>query len=612
MKEVRRSNPQKVGDVGESVLETALKFHGSVNRFENDFGIDFICSMFSKNGEYTGKDFFAQCKGTEGYDPFKNEFNVSVKTSTVRYWMKQRNLTFLFCVDINTEKIYWVDPIEQLEDKMKIISDNQQTITIKVPQKNIFTKNSFPKEMINCMERFDQNLFSGYFVQVNKDMDIFSNADYFSDDLVISDGIDCINIKCRNVHLTGFYWSHKEYHGVGSCLIQIIRHVKKAENDLTFSHQQILDLFYHGLNTKLDYSTRKYVKGFMDNYGQFIVDLGNSRIYLYPDEVKDLCKVIDTFTERYLRRITKYLKQIGSLGYEPFKKDLKLYKLMTVDLRVWNLMVSYTKRHMFSDGSYEAGYKFSQTTNEYSIELLNKDGNTLFIIEGYRKLAYFNSENIEVEIIWKYLDEQYYRNSQNIFYSVSETYEFIVSNILANIFVKKKEVKNKGLFWDKTKTEDMNLTKEEIEEIIFHSNYKLDKDKISSIRNLVHIFIALKDFLQKKKYLDFDDTPYRNFCKYVEKRIVSNLSNFSEHSVNWFKIENKENDIVLETIKSLKSKEGKVDSYLYASIFSYLASILAEFADSFNPDDQYLLSLYKEFHKVISWYNEESLIKLLT
>lgn len=162
MREVQKSNPQKVGNIGESILETVLNFHGSVNRFENDFGIDFICSMFSKKGEYTGKDFFAQCKGTEGYDPFKNEFNVSVKTSTVRYWMKQRNLTFLFCVDINTEKIYWVDPIEQLEDKMKIISDNQQTITIKVPQKNIFTKNSFPKEMINCMERFDQYLLSLY------------------------------------------------------------------------------------------------------------------------------------------------------------------------------------------------------------------------------------------------------------------------------------------------------------------------------------------------------------------------------------------------------------------------------------------------------------------
>ncbi|WP_285396092.1 DUF4365 domain-containing protein [Lysinibacillus sp. fls2-241-R2A-57] len=611
MKEVRRSNPQKIGDAGESILKTALTFHGSVNKFETDMGIDFICSMISERGEYTGETFLAQCKGTESYDSFKNEFNVSVKTSTVRYWMKQRNLTFLFCVDIDTEKIYWVNPIEQLEDKMKIIADNQQTITIKVPQKNIFTKNSFPEEMFNCMKRFDEKLFSGYFVQVNKDMDTFSNADYFSDDIVVSDGIECINIKCRNVHLTGFYWSHKEYHSGGSCLIQIVRHVKKAENDLTFNHQQILNLFYQGMNTNLDYGMRKYVKEFMENDGQFIVDLGNSRIYLYPDEVKDLCRVIDTFAERYLRRITKYLKQIGSLGFEPFKKDLKLYKLMTVDIKIWKLMISYTKSHIFSNGSYEADYKFSQTVNEDSIELLNKDGNTLFLIEGYRKLTYFNTENIKVDIVWKYLDEEYYRNSQNILYSVAETYEFIVRDLLANIFVKKKEVKRKGLFWSKIETEDMNLTKEEIEEIIPCSNYKIDRDKISSIRNLVHIFTTFKDFLRKKKYLDFDDTPYRNFCKYVEKRIVSDLSNYSEYSANWFGIEKKENDVVLETIKSLKSKKEKVDSYLYASIFSYLASILAEFADSFNTDDQYLLNLYKDFYKVISWYNEESLVKLL-
>lgn len=609
MKEVRRSNAQKIGGSGEGILEYTLKFHGAVNRFVNDFGIDFICSLFSEKGFYTGHTFFAQCKGTENYDPLKNEFSLSVQTSTVRFWMKQRHLTFLFCVDIKTKKVYWVDPIEQLKDKMKKIADNQQTITIKVPQKNIFPDNSdnlFPDEMINCMRRFDEKLFSGYFVQVNKDIDIFSNSDYFSNDLVISDGVDCINIKYRNVNLIGFYWSYKKLHSDGSCLIQIIRHIKKAENDLTFNHQQILDLFYQGLNTKIEYGNRKYIKDFMDSYGQFIVDLGNSRIYLYPDEVKDLCKVIDIFMERYLKRIYKYQKLIGSLGFEPFNKDLKLFKLMTVDLSLWKLILLQTRNYASNDNFYEIGYKFSETTNENIIELLNKDGNTLFIIEGYKKLKHSNSEAIDVDVIWKYPEDYYNDNSTQIFFSVSETYEFIVKKILQSF-----KTNNKRIFRNKVETKGMNFSKEAIRQLVFKSNYKLDLNNISDIKDLIQIILKLRDFLLSKNYLELDYIPYKDLCIYIEKRIFLNLTNYNEYSVNFFEIRKKKNNIIFENIEALSIKRANIKSNYYASILDYIASILAEFSDIFTTEDPVLQNLYKDLQKIINWYNEEKLINML-
>ncbi|WP_185939530.1 DUF4365 domain-containing protein [Enterococcus faecalis] len=608
---VKRSKAQKIGEKGESLLEFYLSEFGSVNKFHKDFGIDFICSLVSENDEYTGATFLAQCKGTEKVSEDKDNIGIQVSTSTVRLWFKQRNITFLFYVDTENRKIYWVDPFNQLSEKIEIISDNQKKISLKIPKKNLLDGKKLSESFYTSIDNFDSKLFGGELIEINKNIDVFSEADYFSDKLVINEHEEVININCRNVKLIGFFLNPEDYRSYGNCLIQIVRHVKKAENDLTFTHQQLLELFYFGKKTSVDLGMRKFVKGYLKEYGQYFVDLGNSRVYLYPEELEDLCKVVDAFIERYVLKITSFLKQIGSYQFKPYKQNIREYHLLQVDISVWENIVDYVQEHQVDFGKYEDGYVFTNLSNVNEIGLNDKEGYQLLDIQGKYVQSEFDSKKVVVDVVWVFLDENnYYRVSNNA-YSIYEAYVFFVEKLMAKFLYKTETILEKKMFFLRKKNIELPVNKQDIDEFYFRKGYKIDITSINSHHEMSTFFLKLEEFVKRKKYFSINSRILIEVFNYLNKKIDNTLSNYNDYQKSWYKREKEDAKKEINKIETNKNGQEEVSGYIYAAIFRYCFSSLIDFEDSFNDDEPYFKELIQGFSSVVEIYNEERLIELL-
>ncbi|EGO8845112.1 DUF4365 domain-containing protein, partial [Enterococcus faecalis] len=490
MTTVKRSTAQKTGETAESLLESRLSKYGSVNQYQKDFGIDFACSLTNSNNEHIGNEFLAQCKGTEKIAENTAYITLKLSCATVRLWFKKRYLTFLFYVDLDKEDVYWVDPFPQLYEKLRKISDNQQTISIRIPKINLLDrqKDTLPDSLIESMENFDKKLFDGTFVEVNRDLDIFSEKDYFHDGLLVKDNEKSVSIKNRNINLFGYYPDSDSF---GSCLIQIIRHVKKAENDLTFSHQQILDLFYFGKETAVQYEMRRFIKVYLKEYGQYCVDLGNSRIYLYPNEVEDLCQVVDLFINKYVAKLNLFMKKIGNSGFEPYRKEITNIKLLQIEVGLWHHITDYTSQHQSNFGTYKDGYIYTILGNKNQIGLNDEHGKQVFNIMGYPVQSPFDSEKIVVDIVWEYMDNAGYYNVSDNTFSVGETYLFFVTKLMSKFLSKSTTITQKKWIGSTKKEIIKPLSKEEIEKNYFRTNYKLDIYSIKTHRELGKVYYQL-------------------------------------------------------------------------------------------------------------------------
>lgn len=609
---VKRSSAQKTGEKGEFLLGSRLSEYGSVNKYQNDFGIDFSCSLTS-NEEHTGKEFLAQCKGSEIIKENNNYITLQISCSTVRLWFKKRYLTFLFYINLDKEDIYWVDPFPQLYEKLKKISDNQQSISIKIPKNNLLDKksNSLPNSFIASMNKFDEHLFDGTLVEANRDLDLFSKNDYFHDGLFIEDNEKTITIKNQNINLIGYYASTKPYSSTGHCLIQIIRHVKKAENDLTFSHEQILDLFYFGKETNIQYKMRRFIKGYLKEYGQYIVDLGNSRIYLYPNEVEDLCQVLDIYINKYILKLTQFMKKIGNPGFEPYKKKFTNIKLLQINTELWHLITQYVMTHQSNYGTHEAGYVYTILGNRNQIGLNDKQGKQLFNITGHFVQSSFNSEEIVVDIVWEYMDNSGYYNVANNSFSVEDTYLYFINHLMSKFLVKSSIVSKKKWIGFTKNEIILSASKEEIEKNYFRTNYKVDVYSISSHRELANIYYHLTQFLKEKKYYYIDLEVIVLHYDYFNQCIQPNLINYSDYTQNWFKQKKKDINAIFEEIRLKESSENPIEGFLYASILKFLESIIYEFKDTFNDSNLYFKELIQNFSNLIMEYNEQQFVKLL-
>jgi len=103
---------------------------------ERDLGVDFICEIM--HGEYpTGKLFNIQCKGKEEAKVKSDSITVSIKVSTLNYWLLLPNPTFLIVVDCQNNLFYWSFPQDTLNSCNKNWKE-QQTLSIPVSIDNNF------------------------------------------------------------------------------------------------------------------------------------------------------------------------------------------------------------------------------------------------------------------------------------------------------------------------------------------------------------------------------------------------------------------------------------------------------------------------------------------
>ena len=149
----KRTKSQKIGVSAADLLSSVFAEFCNVIPVpqDRDLGIDFICEIMQ--GEHpTGKLFNIQCKGKEESKVESNSITVSIKVTTLNYWLLQPNPTFLIIVDCQNSLFYWSFPqdfLSSLNKKWQV----QQRVSIPVPIQNRFGQdiNALPIQLVSIV-----------------------------------------------------------------------------------------------------------------------------------------------------------------------------------------------------------------------------------------------------------------------------------------------------------------------------------------------------------------------------------------------------------------------------------------------------------------------------
>jgi tetratricopeptide (TPR) repeat protein len=115
----------RLGAMGEAQIKGKLLYFSIPQKTEIDLGIDFYCELLvNDNPEMP---FYVQAKGTEHFD---KSFSVSIKKTTIRYWLSRPFPVFLIVYDGKNDECYWMaieDYRYRLQEKLQL--DNSETIS---------------------------------------------------------------------------------------------------------------------------------------------------------------------------------------------------------------------------------------------------------------------------------------------------------------------------------------------------------------------------------------------------------------------------------------------------------------------------------------------------
>jgi len=450
------------------LLKARLAKSCRVNDMHDDFGIDFACTRISDEIG-TIKEFYVQYKGAEKIAEDDETFSLKLQTATVRRWFKKRSLTVLFYVDPEEKQVYCVDPFEQLFEKVKELSGAQETIVIKLPKTNLLSEEeeNLPTALFERITRFDNYLFNGALERLSQDIEIFPELEDYSEELTVEETEDSITIKYKNVCLTAAYPEDNLASREDCCSIQFIRLMKKSESEINLTPREILDLFYFGRTTEAKLGMRKFLKLYLEELNQYFADFGNSIAYLYPDEVDELCEVIDLFIKKYVTKITGFMKGLESFAFEPYRGSHSTFKLMQLEVDLWENIREHVHTYQMSNGSYDDGYIFIPFEDENRIGIEDEEGGELFNVYGSYKQSAYDPEKLVVDVIWEYLDYSDDENKPEQPYNVADTYSFFINDLLPKFLTNEFTVRKKRLFGTKLIKVYKTLTKEEIEKKIF-------------------------------------------------------------------------------------------------------------------------------------------------
>lgn len=143
-----------------NMLRSALDAVAIFREFsETDYGIDGVIDFKSGSNEMIGQEILVQLKSTENCSFRSGNFISSpqINISTINYWMGKKSPVLLILVDINTEKIYYVD-IKPLI-VLNYLKTNQQTMSFEIPTCNQLHKNNLSDFSSYCSRalQFDEN-----------------------------------------------------------------------------------------------------------------------------------------------------------------------------------------------------------------------------------------------------------------------------------------------------------------------------------------------------------------------------------------------------------------------------------------------------------------------
>lgn len=153
----KRTKAQKIGESAAAILEATLSEFCNVVPVpqSRDLGIDFNCEVIEDEFP-TALIFHAQCKGKDEVNDKNGLISVSLKVTTINYWLNQRSPVFLFVYDRHSENFFWCFP-KAFVSLLNKDWQSQQYISLPIPISSKFSRKAteIPPDILKLIKTED-------------------------------------------------------------------------------------------------------------------------------------------------------------------------------------------------------------------------------------------------------------------------------------------------------------------------------------------------------------------------------------------------------------------------------------------------------------------------
>ena len=118
----------RLGDIGQGEIAIRLRYFSIASEYHPDVGIDLYCELLEDDSP--SLPFYVQAKGTEHFD---DNWGVSIKKTTIIYWLFRPFPVFLIVYDENSGDCFWRS-IEDLRHNLfeKLSKADTETIYLRI------------------------------------------------------------------------------------------------------------------------------------------------------------------------------------------------------------------------------------------------------------------------------------------------------------------------------------------------------------------------------------------------------------------------------------------------------------------------------------------------
>lgn len=257
----------------------------------------------------------------------------------------------------------------------------------------------------------------------------FSGKEYVSDRSVTK--------STSSVYIDGFLPSDESLSG--SCLI-LFNELKIRDSMISFSEPYISDVLFSGIGTSYDSRQRKYVL-FPNESGKYYVQLGNVRLLISPEELNDLCNLIDFYHKFYVQKISSLKDYYGVSKFIMSTRTRGVYRLFKITRMLWAEMLDFALRYDFDSGKTEWNM-FYRGDNTIKIVSRSDDERFCSIFhsyilpepQDYDFLPNVLSPDYEVLVCWKplrlgYKEKFGFKNT----WTADDTYRFLTEQMIPRV-----------------------------------------------------------------------------------------------------------------------------------------------------------------------------------
>lgn len=157
---------------------------------------------------------------------------------------------------------------------------------------------------------------------------------------------------------------------------------------ITFSEPYISDTLLSGLRTQPEEGKRSFIL-FPDDKSNYFIQLGNNRLLLTYTELSELCEVLDSYGECFLRWKDELHRKHEVFDLEKSGIYPGAFRLFKVKRKLWYEMISFARRFKHGDG--ETPWHIFDA-DRGSIRVISRDEDSRFTSNFH---AWIRAEQVE-------------------------------------------------------------------------------------------------------------------------------------------------------------------------------------------------------------------------